>query len=155
MGVVMALVTAVRNIRGEMRIAPGVTLTATLRPSRNGGALFAANGALIDTLARARLTVDPQALRPRNSAMAVIDGSELYVDLAGIVDFAAERQRLEKEIRRVAESVDFLKGKLARPEFAERAPAEIVARERERLTEQEALRAKLLASLAWVGDGSR
>jgi valyl-tRNA synthetase len=155
MGVVMGLVTAVRNIRGEMRIAPGVTLTATLRPSRNGGALFAANGALIDTLARARLTVDPQALRPRNSAMAVIDGSELYVDLAGIVDFAAERQRLEKEIRRVAESVDFLKGKLARPEFAERAPAEIVARERERLTEQEALRAKLLASLAWVDDGSR
>ena len=44
---------------------------------------------------------------------------------------------------------------LARPEFAERAPAEIVARERERLTEQEALRAKLLASLAWVDDGSR
>ena len=49
----------------------------------------------------------------------------------------------------------FLKGKLARPEFAERAPAEIVARERERLSEQEALRAKLQASLAWVDDGSR
>jgi valyl-tRNA synthetase len=87
--------------------------------------------------------------------MAVVDGSELYVDLAGIVDFAAERQRLEKEIKRAAESVDFLKGKLSRPEFAERAPAEIVARERERLTEQEALRAKLEASLAWVDDGSR
>ena len=51
---------------------------------------------------------------------------------------------------------DFLlKGKLARPEFAERAPAEIVARERERLGEQEALRTKLQASLAWVDDGSR
>jgi valyl-tRNA synthetase len=155
MTAVMDLVTAVRNIRGEMRIAPGVTLAATLRPSRDGGELFAANGALIDTLARARLAVDRRATRPRNSAMAVIDGSELYVDLAGVVDLAAERQRLEKEIRRAAESVEFLKGKLARPEFAERAPAEIVARERERLTEQEALRTKLLASLAWVDDGSR
>ena len=87
--------------------------------------------------------------------MAVVGTSELYVDLAGVVDLAAERQRIEKEIRRAAESVEFLKGKLARPEFAERAPAEIVARERERLGEQEALRAKLQASLAWVDDGSR
>ena len=155
MSAVMDLVTAVRNIRGEMRIAPGVTLAATLRPSRDGGELFIANGTLIDTLARARFVVDPRATRPRNSAMAIIDGSELYVDLAGVVDLAAERQRLEKEITRAAESVQFLKGKLARPEFAERAPAEIVARERERLIEQEALRAKLLASLAWVDDGSR
>jgi valyl-tRNA synthetase len=155
MAAVMALVTAVRNIRGEMRIPPGTTLAATLRPGRNGGAVFTANQTLIDTLARARLAVDPHATRPRNSAMAVIDGAELYVDLAGVVDLAGERQRLEKEIKRAAESVEFLKGKLARPEFAERAPAEIVARERERLSEQEALRAKLQASLAWVDDGSR
>jgi valyl-tRNA synthetase len=155
MAVVMALVTAVRNIRGEMRIPPGTTLAATLRPSRDGGAVFTANQALVDTLARARLVVDPQATRPRNSAMAVIDGAELYVDLTGVVDLAGERQRLEKEIKRAAETVEFLKGKLARPEFAERAPAEIVARERERLSEQEALRAKLQASLAWVDDGSR
>jgi valyl-tRNA synthetase len=155
MAAVMALVTAVRNIRGEMRIPPGTTLTATLRPSRDGGAIFTANQTLVDTLARARLVVDPQATRPRNSAMAVIDGAELYVDLTGVVDLAGERQRIEKEIKRVAETVEFLKGKLARPEFAERAPAEIVARERERLGEQEALRAKLQASLAWVDDGSR
>jgi valyl-tRNA synthetase len=155
MAAVMGLVTAVRNIRGEMRIPPGTTLTATLRPGRDGGAVFAANQALVDTLGRARLVVDPQATRPRNSAMAVLDGAELYVDLTGVVDLAGERQRLEKEIKRAAETVEFLKGKLARPEFAERAPAEIVARERERLSEQEALRAKLQASLAWVDDGSR
>jgi len=85
--------------------------------------------------------------------MAVVGTSELYVDLAGVVDLAAERQRIEKEIRRAAESVEFLRSKLARTEFAERAPAEIVARERERLTEQEALSARLVASLSWVDDG--
>jgi len=153
MTAVMDLVAAVRNIRGEMRIAPGVTLAATLRAGREAGELFTANKALIDTLARVRLTVDPGATRPRSSAMAVVGTSELYVDLAGVVDLAAERQRIEKEIRRAAESVEFLRSKLARTEFAERAPAEIVARERERLTEQEALSARLVASLSWVDDG--
>src|SRR4030095_6034934 len=113
------------------------------------------NQALVDTLARVRLAVDPQATRPRNSAMAVIDGAELYVDLTGVVDLAGERQRIEKEIKRAAETVELLKGKLAPAAVAEAAPAEIVARERERLSEQEALRAKLQASLAWVDDGPR
>jgi valyl-tRNA synthetase len=155
MTAVMDLVTAVRNIRGEMRIAPGATLAATLRPGPDAAALFTANGPLIDALARVRLTVDPNATRPRASAMAVIGGSELYVDLTDVVDLAAERQRIEKEIAKVVERVDFLKGKLAKPDFAERAPAEIVARERERLVEQEAVHAKLVASLGWFDDAGR
>ncbi len=155
MTAVMDLVTAVRNIRGEMRIAPAAALTATLRPGSGGAELFTANGALIDALARVRLAVDPGAMRPRSSAMAVIGGSELYVDLTGVVDLAAERQRIEKEIAKVAERVDFLKTKLGKPDFAERAPAEIVARERERLVEQEAVHAKLVASLGWFDDAGR
>ena len=155
MAAVMDLVTAVRNIRGEMRIAPAVALTATVRAGGDAADLFTANSALIESLARVRLTVDPTATRPRSSAMAVVGGAEVYVDLTGIVDLGAERQRIEKEIAKTVERVDFLKNKLAKPDFAERAPADIVARERERLVEQEALHAKLVASLAWVGDGGR
>src|SRR5438093_1470576 len=92
MSAVMDLVTAVRNIRGEMRIAPAASLAATLRPGPDAGELFTANGALIDALGRVRLTIDPAATRPRSSAMAVIGGSELYVDLTGVVDLAAERR---------------------------------------------------------------
>src|SRR5207244_11030033 len=99
MSVVMDLVTAVRNIRGEMRITPAQTLGATVRPSPATRDLYAANSALIETLARVRLTIDPGGARPKNSALAVIGGSELYVDLTG-VDLAAERQRSEKAIRR-------------------------------------------------------
>jgi valyl-tRNA synthetase len=155
MTAVMDLVTAVRNIRGEMRIAPGAALTATLRPAADAAELFTANGALIDALARVRLTVDPRATRPRGSAMAVLGGSELYVELAGIVDAAAERQRIQKEIVKVDERIEFARTKLAKPDFAERAPAEIVAKERERLAEQEAVRAKLVASLGWLDDAGR
>ncbi len=87
--------------------------------------------------------------------MAVIGGSELYVELEGIVDAAAERQRIQKEIAKVNERIEFARAKLAKPDFAERAPAEIVAKERERLVEHEAVRAKLVASLGWFDDASR
>jgi valyl-tRNA synthetase len=109
----------------------------------------------VEALARVGLSIDPLASRPPSSATVVVGGSELYVDLAGVVDLAAERQRIDKEIARVDEKIEFARSKLARPEFAERAPAEIVSRERERLAEQEALRAKLVASLGWVDDGRR
>ena len=152
METVMAAITAVRNIRGEMRIAPGSVLEVTIRAGGDHGPLLSAHAGLIEALARARLTVDPHALRRPGSALAVLGPSELYVDLTGLVDLAAERARLQKEIARVEETIGFLTGKLERPEFVERAPAEIVDKERERLREQEALRAKLTGSLSWVDE---
>src|SRR5262247_2699470 len=156
MAAVMELVTAVRNIRGEMRIPPSAALATTLRAEPHVQELFSENRGLIDSLARAQLTVDRAATRPPNSAMAVVGGgSELYVNLAGLVDPTAERQRIQKEITKVDERIEFARTKLAKPDFAERAPAEIVAKERERLVEQEAVRAKLVASLGWFDDGGR
>jgi len=95
--------------------------------------------------------VDPRATRPRASALGVVGGTEVYVALEGVVDLAAERQRLEKEIKRAEEAIAFGRGKLSRPEFAERAPADVVEKEREKVAAQEALREKLVASLGWVG----
>jgi valyl-tRNA synthetase len=151
MAVVMGVVTAIRTIRGEMRVPPGATLAAAAKPAAAHAALLRAHAPLVESLARTTLTVDPQARRPPSSALGVVGGTEVYVALAGVVDLAAERQRLEKEIRRAEEAIAFGRAKLARPEFAERAPAEIVEKEREKVATQEALRDKLVASLAWVG----
>jgi len=153
MASVMEAVAAIRNIRGEMRIAPGASLPVTIRPAPGDGALFAGTAALVGSLARVEVRVDPAAARPQNAALAVLGASELYVDLAGVVDLAAERARLEKEIRRAADAVAFIEGKLGRPEFVERAPAEIVEKERQRLHEQRELHRKLEASLGWISDG--
>jgi valyl-tRNA synthetase len=151
MSVVMGVVAAVRNIRGEMRVPPGVTLAATAKSSAPHTALLRKHAPLVQALARAALTVDPRASRPRSSALGVVGGTEIYVSLEGVVDLAAERQRLEKEIRRAEEAIAFGRAKLSRPEFAERAPADIVEKEREKVAAQEALRDKLVASLGWVG----
>jgi valyl-tRNA synthetase len=155
MGLVIELVTALRNIRGEMRIAPGVTLTATARVADEHQRLFRDHAPLVEALARTQLTMDPAATRPPSTALAVVGASEVYVDLAGVVDLVAERQRLAKEIAKVDEAIAFVTQKLARPDFVERAPEEIVERERTRLAEQRARRDTLEASRRWIDDGGR
>ncbi|HUF92707.1 MAG TPA: class I tRNA ligase family protein, partial [Candidatus Limnocylindria bacterium] len=150
MAIVMDTVTAIRTIRGEMRVSPALTLAVTVKPAPAHDALLREHAALIQSLARATLTVDAAAARAKGAALGVVGESELYVDLSGAVDLAAERERLTKEIKRAEEAIGVARAKLGRPDFTERAPAEIVAKERDRLAQQEALRAKLVASLAWV-----
>jgi len=155
MAVVMDAVTAIRNIRGEMRIAPGVTLAVTVKPGGEHAAALRETARLVEFLGRCRLAIDAQASRPPASALAVVGVSEIYVELAGVVDLAAERARLEKELKRAADTLAFLEAKLARPEFVERAPADVVEKERDRLAEQQQLRQKLQGSLAWLSEASR
>jgi valyl-tRNA synthetase len=151
MAALMGVVTAIRAIRGEMRVPPGATLAVTARTAGAHTTLLREQAPLVQALGRAALTVDPHASRPRNSALGVVGATEIYVALEGVVDLASERQRLEKEIRRAEEAIAFARAKLARPDFAERAPAEIVDKEREKVVQQEALRDKLVTSLGWVG----
>ncbi len=148
MALLIGVVTAIRNIRGEMRIPPSTTLRAVLRPgSRPAAKLLTSHAPLVQTLARSEATVDPRAKRPPTSAMAIAGGVECFVHLEGLVDFEAELQRLRKELRKVEEQLSFLEGKLRNKEFKAKAPAEVVEREKARLVEQREIRAKLQASL--------
>ncbi|MBI3629170.1 MAG: valine--tRNA ligase [Candidatus Rokubacteria bacterium] len=145
---IIGIISAVRNIRSESRVPPSVELTVTVKPASKPQAdLLAGALPLIDALARCAATIAPEATRPANSAFAAVDSAEVFVHLAGVVDLAAERQRLAKELKKAEDEIRFLDGKLARPEFVERAPAEVVERERGRLEEQRRLRAKLGDSL--------
>jgi valyl-tRNA synthetase len=148
----MGTVSAIRNIRGEMRIGPGTTLNVTIRPTAVDATVLAQHRALIEALGRVALVVDPAATRPKGSALGVVGASELYVDLAGVIDVGAERQRVQKEIKRVGDAMGFTRTKLGRPDFVERAPADIVDKEREKLAEHEVLHAKLTASLGWLSE---
>ncbi|MBI4587227.1 MAG: valine--tRNA ligase [Candidatus Rokubacteria bacterium] len=155
MAVLIAVVTAIRNIRGEMRIPPSATLRALLRPATPGAAdVITAHALLIQSLARCTLTVDLQAARPPASAMAIAEGVECFVPLEGLVDLAAERRRLVKEIRKVDDHLAFLAAKLTNTQFKAKAPPDVVEREEARLLEQQAIRAKLQESLGLIDDAS-
>jgi valyl-tRNA synthetase len=148
MAPVIAVVSAIRTARSESRISPAAQVEVTVRPSAEAAGLLEAAAPLVEALAKARVTVAPDAQRPPQSAHVVASGIDVFVHLQGVVDVAAERARLGKEIERARKEIAFLEGKLGRPDFVERAPADVVARERARRAEQEQVLAKLSASLA-------
>ncbi len=149
MQAVIDIVSAIRTIRSESRIPPGLELPVIVKPVQDS-VLLAADGPvqLVGALARASVLVDPAAARPPQSAHAVAATAEVFVRLESIVDLGAERGRLVKEIERAEKEIAFLEGKLAKADFVERAPAEVVERERARLVEQQHIREKLSASLS-------
>ncbi len=148
---VREVVSAIRNIRGEMNVPPSRRVEAFIRGSRAEAA--AARSEVISALAGlGRLEVlAPGAERPAQSAAAVVPGVEIYVPLAGVVDLAAEERRLRKEIARLEADRDRLARKLANPSFVEKAPPEIVEKERTKAAQIDEKLSKLRESLAVVG----
>jgi valyl-tRNA synthetase len=152
MAPVLDFVGAIRTVRSESRISPAVELQVSVKPAGpDVAAALAGSVAVIGSLARAAITVAADGARPANSAVATTPSGDVFVRLEGVVDFEAERQRLRKEVERARKEIAFLEGKLGRPEFVERAPAEVVERERARLAEQRQTEQKLSTSLAALG----
>jgi valyl-tRNA synthetase len=142
-------VSAIRTGRSENRIAPSKTVHVVIRPASGEIAFATESGkAIIGSLSRAEIEITRDGPLPPQSAILSTPSGDVAVRLAGVVDFAAEKQRLQKELEKVHKEIAFLEGKLGRPDFVERAPAEVVARDRERLAEQGQILDKLTASLA-------
>jgi valyl-tRNA synthetase len=142
-------VSAIRTVRSESRIPPSATVKVVIRPSSASIASATESGAaIIGSLSRAEIVIIRGGQLPPQSAIVATASGDVAVLLAGLVDFAAEKQRLQKEIEKARKEIAFLEGKLGRPDFVERAPAEVVARDRERLAEQGQILEKLTASLA-------
>jgi valyl-tRNA synthetase len=147
------VVVAVRTIRSEMHVPPGREAEVVARASGREAGLLEREGGIVTTLARARLRVDPEASRPPASATAVAGAAELYVPLAGLIDLGVERRRLAKERERAARELATARARLGNEQFLARAPADVAARERERLGELEAMLRKLERHLADLGEG--
>src|SRR5690606_18044407 len=81
-------------------------------------------------------------------ASAVLrSGAELFIPLAGVIDLEKERARLRAELERLEGQVKATEGRLANESFVDRAPAEVVQREREKLGSFAEQRDKLAATL--------
>jgi valyl-tRNA synthetase len=148
-GPVIGIVDALRNIRGEMNIA----FKAPLRNVQVGSlapqslATVRAEESRILRLANVvGLTVSGEPTRKvRGSAVAVGSGFEVRVPLAGVVDMAAEGARVEKELAKVAADLAGIEKKLANPSFVERAPKDVVEKDRARAEELRLNRSRLEA----------
>jgi len=124
---VKEVVTAIRNIRGEMNIPPSKLVEVKLKSKFIQFDQFD----YIDRLARAKsISVNPQMPKPKASASAITNNAEIYIPLEGLIDLDVERQRLQKEITRLEGSLAGIEKKLSNEKFVNGAPVEVVEKER-------------------------
>ena len=145
-------VTGVRIIRGEMNVPPGRKVEVLISAASDEVEQTLRQAApYIALLSRAASVQVGQGLvRPPASGSALTAAAEIFVPLEGLIDLAAERQRLKREIHKMDGLLKGLDAKLANERFLTKAPPEIVAQERQRQAEYRATQEKLNASLKRV-----
>ena len=129
-------ITAVRNIRAEMNIAPSKLLEVLLRNCNpDAERRVQENQSFIQRLARLEsIALLPAGDKGPLSVTKLVDGAELLIPMAGFIDKDAEIARLSKEMGKLDAEIASIEGKLSNEGFVARAPEAVVAKERERLT---------------------
>jgi len=131
---VTEFVLGLRQIRGEMDISPGKALPVILQDADSTDReLFERNEATLGKLARLESCefLDAGASAPP-SATALLGGMKILVPMAGLIDVAAECERLEKSRGKLTGELEKLRGRLSNKGFVDKAPEAVVAKERQR-----------------------
>src|SRR5690606_12810656 len=143
LGWVVKLVSEVRSVRSEMNVSPGARVPLVL---------VAPSDAIRQRAERHRETVSRLArlcsmsfenAPPKGAAVIAFGDTTAALPLADIIDMAAERARLRREIEKATADIGKIDAKLANPQFVAKAPEEVVEEQRERKGELEALAARL------------
>ncbi len=132
---VQELVCSVRNLRAEKNIAPGKRIAASIAAGAKAHLLKEQARVLASLagLSEAELSIIPSLNeKPVESVALVVGPVEIFLPLAGMVDLAEEKTRLEKELKEAESQVRRLENLLA-GDFARKAPAHLVAKERDKL----------------------
>jgi valyl-tRNA synthetase len=151
MGLIIEVITALRNVRGEMNLPPGEQIVALLR-SKNEEVrkTLCDHQAFIQALARVREIVLGQDLeKPLYSAFVVVRDVEIFVPMDRS-RMEEEKKRLQKEIQKIEKEIAFVGKKLSNEQFLAKAPPEVVQEEKEKASQYQAVRKKLEENLAKV-----
>src|SRR5690606_24997428 len=142
---IQRFVIGIRQIRGEMNISPAQRLAVKLagagttdreRVERHRG--YLERLAMLAEIAEVESAADV-----RGAATALVGDMQLLVPLAGLIDTGVERERLGKQLERARADLDKARRKLGNDAFVANAPADVVAKERERVGELEQRAARL------------
>lgn len=139
------VISAIRNIRGEMRISPATELTVYLHNgSDEDKTRLEQNRRYLCKLAKLEsITWLQESDSAPPSATQLVGQMEILVPMAGLIDKQAELDRLGKEIAKLKQEVSRIESKLKNPGFADKAPADVVAKEQSKLDDYRSALAKL------------
>jgi valyl-tRNA synthetase len=145
-GWIVDLVSAVRSARSETNVPAAAQVSLVLIAS---AATRERAGRWSDILKRlGRLSdISFADAPPRGSVQLLVRGELAALPLAGVVDLAAERARLEKELAKIGADIDRIDNKLGNADFIARAPEEVVEEQRDRRAEAEDRATKVRAAL--------
>jgi valyl-tRNA synthetase len=149
------VLSGLREVRSRQNIPPTAPLKFSVRANAEIAALLRPMEPYFRSMAGAEATAwGPEVTAPATSACDVIAGAEIVVDLAEHVDVEAETVRKTKELERLAGAIAGKERQLSNANFVDRAPAEVIEKERAALAqlhEQKAAAERALAALKRAG----
>jgi valyl-tRNA synthetase len=146
---IQEIVRAIRNLRAEKGVAPSRRIAATFA---GGGktSLLTEQAKVVAALAgldESQMEISPYLKEKPDGSIALVVGPvEIYLPLAGMIDLEQERARLNKELAETQSQIARLE-KLLSSDFANKAPAAVVAKEREKLATYKETAEKIRAQL--------
>jgi len=144
---VVRLVSQVRTVRAELNVPAAARIECRLRgASGETKRRLEAHGDVIARLARLDPILPEEAV-PEGAVQAPLDEAMLVLPLQGVIDLAAERERLTREVAKAAREIEGFDKKLSNKGFLAKAPDHVVEEQRSRRAEAEALRSRLTEAL--------
>jgi valyl-tRNA synthetase len=132
MKLLIDVITAIRNIRGEMGIAPGKKINVTLNfEKENNLSLFQEKSEYILSLAKVSdLTITTGSNKTKGTASAIVGGIEIFIPLEGVADIKEESKRLEKKLEKVKQELAFYEKKFSNKGYMKKAPKEVIEKDK-------------------------
>ncbi len=135
MQLVQEIITSIRGMRKEANVPVNTQVEVVVKPKDEETLeVISTNQSYIRRLAKVEsLSVGYDLRKPATSASAVVRGTEVFVSLEGLINAEAEKGRLEKEINRLKGSIAGIEAKLGNEQFIQRAPAQVIEKEKTKL----------------------
>ena len=146
---IMTAVRAIRNRRAEMNVPPSKKAKVYIATAYKS--TFEQGGVFMQKLASASEVEVADSFELDGAVCIVTADAKIYIPMGELVDFEAERARLLKELAAVQKDLDFVNSKLSNENFVAKAPAQVVAAQREQKARYEEKIAMLNESIAKLG----
>ena len=147
---IMEVIRTIRNLRAEMNVAASKRTRLMLLPGEGWQEALAEGAPYFKRMAGAsesELIESRQAVTEKTVSAVCLAG-ELFIPLGDLVDFDKEIARLNKELANLEKEIERAKGKLSNQGFVSKAPAQLVAAEKEKLENNEKKAASLVSRIA-------
>ncbi len=134
MNIIIETVTGIRTIRGELNLSPSLELAIYIKTLNElSHAVLEKNNIFVEKLAKSKISrMGMRVRKPRGSASAVRDTVEVYIPLEGLLDVNLEVERLKKEDAKIDQSLSLVNRKLMNEDFLNKAPKDVVQKEKEK-----------------------